>query len=67
VEVAADAEATALGAAALAGLGAGVWRSPEEVAALRRPGAVFEPAMGRDEAESRRGQWRQALSRVMLA
>ena len=50
VEVSADAEATALGAAALAGLGTGVWRGPEDVLALLRRGARYEPRMSRDEA-----------------
>ena len=39
VEVAADADATALGAAALAGLAVGVWRDVEELEALLRRGA----------------------------
>ena len=39
VEVAADAEATALGAAALAGLGTGVWREPEDVDGAASPRA----------------------------
>ena len=43
VEVSADAEATALGAAALAGLGTGLWREPEDVIALLRRGARYEP------------------------
>ena len=67
VEVSADAEATALGAAALAGLGTGLWRGPEDVIALLRRGERFEPHMSRDEARAQREDWRQAVRRVLLA
>ena len=67
VEVAADAEATALGAAALAGLGTGLWRRPEDVTALLRRGECYAPVMSRDEAENRREDWRRAVRRVLLA
>ena len=40
VEVARERETTALGAAALAGLGLGIWGSTDELAAACRPGAV---------------------------
>jgi glycerol kinase len=64
VEVAAVQETTALGAAFLAGLGAGVWRSTDE---LRRRLAVvrrFEPRMPRDERESLYGGWKRAVERA---
>ena len=66
VEVAADADATALGAAALAGLGVGTWSGLDEVAALIRRGARYEPRMPREEAGRLRGEWRDALRRVLL-
>jgi len=66
VEVAADADATALGAAALAGLAVGTWSGPDEVAALIRRGARFEPRMGGDEVEHMRAEWRETLQRVLL-
>ena len=66
VEVAADADATALGAAALAGLAVGTWSDPDEVAALIRRGARFEPRMGSDEVEHMRAEWRETLRRVLL-
>jgi glycerol kinase len=53
VEVAAERETTALGAAALAAGRGG--RVPV--------GATYEPACSRDEAASRRGAWLEALSR----
>jgi glycerol kinase len=55
-------ESTAMGAAYLAGLGAGVWKSPNEIAALWRSERVFEPQMSRDQAEFRRSRWARAVS-----
>jgi glycerol kinase len=63
VEVAAERETTALGAAALAGLAVGIWRDPDEVRGLLRPGAVYEPAGTPPPA---REEWRLALRRVRL-
>jgi glycerol kinase len=54
-------ETTALGAAFLAGLGAGVWSSPQELADTWRLDRRFEPG-GRDEAGYRR--WRAAVERT---
>jgi glycerol kinase len=64
VEAATDAEATALGAAALAGLGVGVWRSVDEVRDLVGTGLRFEPTMDPAEAAEHRAAWREALARV---
>jgi glycerol kinase len=66
VEVAADTEATALGAAALAGLGSGLWSGVQDLRELVRRGARYEPAMSREEAAARRGEWRRALERARL-
>ena len=52
VEVASEAETTALGAAALAGLGIRVWESPADIAGLVRRGATFEPSMDRQRRRS---------------
>ena len=65
VEVAAETDATALGAAALAGLAVGIWPSEEALARLIRTGGRFEPAMSRDEVASRRGEWQHALRRTL--
>ncbi|MCI2057644.1 MAG: glycerol kinase GlpK [Oscillibacter sp.] len=56
-------ETTAFGAAALAGLCAGVWSGPEELAALRRSQHVFLPL--RDEAACERdyARWKRAVAR----
>ena len=66
VEVSSEQEATALGAAALAGLGVGVWESPTGVARLVRRGATFEPRMDRSTAEAHREAWRRALERALI-
>ncbi len=58
-------ETTALGAAYLAGLAAGVYRGREELAARWRAERRFEPRMGRDEAQARRAQWTRAVERAM--
>jgi glycerol kinase len=56
-------ETTALGAAYLAGLGAGFWSSPADVASNWRAERRFEPAMSRDEAGTRLARWAQAVDR----
>ena len=64
VEVAADADATALGAAALSGLAVGVWPDLEAFRGLLRRGARYEPTMGLAERARRREEWRAALDRA---
>jgi glycerol kinase len=56
-------ETTASGAAALAGLGAGVWQSQQELAALWKLEKRFVPRMRREEAARRRARWSQAVER----
>ena len=63
VAVAGTVEATALGAAALAGLGVGLWESPEAVVALLPKGPTYEPQLGRAEVSELRARWRDALER----
>ncbi|MEX2229783.1 MAG: glycerol kinase GlpK, partial [Dehalococcoidia bacterium] len=57
-------ETTALGAAFLAGLGAGVWQTRDEVAALWRVGRRFEPRMAPAERAARQAQWRRGVERT---
>ena len=64
VVVAAVQETTALGAAYLAGLQAGVWRSAADVGAYWQAARHFEPAISRDEAAMRLARWREAVSRT---
>ena len=65
VEVAADADATALGAAGLAGLAVGTWSSREELASHVHRGARYEPRMAEDEVTRRRADWQDAVRRVL--
>jgi glycerol kinase len=55
-------ETTALGAAFLAGLGAGVWKDAD-LEDLWKIDREFEPAMSRDEADSLQAEWRRAVER----
>ena len=56
-------ETTALGAAYLAGLGAGVWADDGALDGLWRLDREFEPRLGRDEAAQRLQGWRRAVER----
>ena len=64
VEVAAVRETTALGAAFLAGLGAGVWRSPSDLRQRRAIAKRYEPRMSRDQAETLYAGWKRAVERA---
>jgi len=55
-------ETTALGAAFLAGLGAGAW-TDADISGLWKLDREFEPAISRDEAETLQAQWRRAVER----
>ena len=55
-------ETTALGAAFLAGLGAGVW-SDADLAELWKIDREFEPTLSRDQADSLQAEWRRAVER----
>jgi glycerol kinase len=57
-------ETTALGAAYLAGLAVGVWKSRDAIAAQWARDRVFEPRMSRDEAGSRLTGWARAVERA---
>ncbi|HLH65651.1 MAG TPA: FGGY family carbohydrate kinase [Solirubrobacteraceae bacterium] len=65
VAVHSGADATALGLAALARLGAGDAPDPGRAVGQPRPSAVYEPRMPGDEAERRLLRWREAAG--MLA
>jgi glycerol kinase len=57
------AETTALGAAFLAGVGAGAW-TPRRVRELWRQRARFEPLMSADERAARHAEWSRAVERA---
>ena len=63
VERPAALEATAMGAARLAGLGAGFWRDMDELDSRLGAPTLFEPAMSEDERESRYRGWQRAVER----
>jgi glycerol kinase len=54
-------ESTALGAACLAGVGAGIW-TPAQIAAGWQAGPSYLPRMSRDEATARRQRWALAVA-----
>lgn len=56
-------ETTALGAAYLAGLAVGLWKTTDELAAKWRVDRRFEPTMSRDAAEARMLEWSRAVQR----
>ncbi len=55
-------ETTAFGAAALAGLAAGVYGGPEELEKLRLSEHVFVPQMGEEEREKLYRRWQRAVA-----
>jgi glycerol kinase len=55
-------ETTALGAAFLAGLGAGAW-TDADLGGLWKLDRDFEPAISRDQADALQAQWRRAVER----
>src|SRR5574341_2354025 len=57
-------ETTALGAAYLAGLGAGVWRSLDEVSRRWTIERTFAPAMDAEARAARCASWRRAVERA---
>jgi len=58
-------ESTALGAAYLAGLSAGVWSSVSELGANRKVEREFAPAMSAEERAERLRGWKRAVERSM--
>jgi glycerol kinase len=65
VEVPEVAETTALGAAALAGLGAGLYSGTEQIANGWALAARFTPKMPAPERERRHAGWRDAVRRTL--
>ena len=57
-------ETTALGAAFLAGVGAGIW-SESDLGRLWKLDRDFEPRMSRDQAETMQAGWRRAVERSL--
>jgi glycerol kinase len=57
-------ETTALGAAYLAGLAVGYWKSDEQIKQNWQVDRSFEPSATRERVLEWRGQWRQAVARA---
>jgi glycerol kinase len=57
-------ETTAAGAAFLAGVGAGLWKSARDLEAVRKVDRVFKPQMKPAEREALYGGWEKAVARV---
>ena len=56
-------ETTALGAAYLAGIAVGFWKSADEVSGQWKVDRRFEPAMAKKDAAALRARWTEALQR----
>ncbi len=57
-------ETTALGAAYLAGLAVGFWKSPDEIAAQWSLDREYTPQMSADQRESLYARWQRAVERA---
>ena len=57
-------ETTAAGAAFLAGVGAGLWKSARDLEAVRKVDRVFKPRMKAKEREELYAGWKKAVERV---
>jgi glycerol kinase len=60
-------ETTALGAAYLAGLAVGLYRSTDELAAQWQAERHFHPVLPRERAAERMAQWQQAVRQALAA
>lgn len=60
-----NAETTVLGAAYLAGLGAKIWASPDDLKNLNPPAATYHPVMSAGERERELKLWKDAVGRVL--
>jgi glycerol kinase len=65
VEVPVERDATALGAAALAGLGSGVWADMSDLERAWRCAARYEPELAPDEAARLVAGWHDAVRRTL--
>jgi glycerol kinase len=64
VERPTELESTARGAAMLAGVGVGLFRTPSEAGGMSRLGRAFEPGLGEAAREALRGRWEEAVNRA---
>ena len=57
-------QTTAAGAAFLAGIGAGVWKGPEEIRGAWRGGKTFRPRMNDGARAHALAKWKRAVERA---
>lgn len=57
-------ETTALGAAYLAGLATGFWKSKEEILERRETDKIFEPQMTEEQRNKLYSGWKKAVERA---
>ena len=57
-------EATAVGAAFLAGLGAGIWQSPRDIQAVWKEDRRFVPSADREQVEAHLRRWNLAVAKA---
>lgn len=57
-------ETTALGAAMIAGLSAGIWKSTDELTEIRAIDQVFEPQIDGTQRRKKLAEWRKAVQRA---
>ena len=57
-------ETTALGAAFLAGLGAGVWKSPKEIETVWTEDTRFVPSDDRDAVKAHIERWTESVAKA---
>ena len=57
-------QTTSLGAAFLAGLGIGLWRSEEEIRGAWKIGQAFHPKLTKEARQRQLGKWQRALERL---
>jgi glycerol kinase len=58
-------EATSMGAAYMAGLAVGYWKSPAECFAAQKIDKVFKPKMSAGERDRLYAEWTKAVKRSM--
>lgn len=58
-------ETTAIGAAFLAGLAVGVWKSPDHLNETRLMDRRFEPQMSGEQRDQLYAEWKNAVSRIL--
>lgn len=57
-------ETTALGAAMMAGLGAGIWQNIDELSAIRQNDRTFTPATTANDRQAKQKIWHRAIERA---